>query len=379
MIRVIFLLLVSCVAMAEDSTPFDFLAASREAMVLNNNAIMDSLAGSCTPATSENGDSVLSCSIKNEDYKAPIAKVEFDAGQIPPLIKSALPEQFIEDTKNKKVSCMFRFKLLNDNIRKQDLKKGDDVGLTHKMDVGVSCASEDGISTAFTYSTALFTKTDESTRKQNDKGVWSVKTKFNAENIFEILQDNINQGKVTYWKRGVGFINITDQKKWGLLQATGQQEWYHHMINNLDKEGTIQYQLEDGSKNKWGAFVVLAIGLQENRQFGDSCSIEYNADIGTRLSTLSGTSTLNLNLQAKASYHISEGSSVYLRAQSEATRRPGSTVVENTLAAGYLGKSGFVEVGVTKPNGIRKDVLDSKNVYTGESDRLIFVRVGKKF
>lgn len=69
-----------------------------------------------------------------------------------------------------------------------------------------------------------------------------------------------------------------------------------------------KYSYENGSKDQWGAFVTLAIGLQENRKLGNSCSLSYSADFGGRASSLKTTSTLNLNLQTKLSYNISENS-----------------------------------------------------------------------
>jgi hypothetical protein len=363
---------------AQSITPFDFLESQRKLSERNSISTQNPATKNCVRA-SDGENSVLSCAIKDEDYNAPIVKVDYPPGQVPALITSALPDKFKEDTKDKKVSCMYRFKLLNDNIA-WHIKNGDDYGNTHALDVGVSCSSEDGRSTAFTYSTQLFTKPDFSTWQNNGDGTHSMKTRFNSENIFQLLQDDINQGHVTYWKRGVGFINITDKKQWGLMQSTGQQEWVHDIMNKMQKGEATQYRYQNGSRDQWGAFVVLAIGLQENRKLGEHCTVSVNGDVGARVSTAKDTSTLNLNLQSKFGYSISENSSIYLRAQSETTVRTSSTIVENTLAAGFEKKnSGFVEVGVTQQLGNRKDVYDGKSVITGKNDTLVFLKVGRHF
>ncbi len=390
------LFLFSLSAFAQNATPFDMIEASRLAneaakkMQNFNSQIGISAPTKCETVKSSNGESVATCSLKEEDFNTPILKIDYEANEIPAEIKAALPEQFVKDTQGKKTSCVYRFKLSNDNqqmvgriaegSRLNQNLYGDDAGRTHGLDVGVSCASADGISSAFTYSTELYSDPNKYSEQKLSDGNYKMKQKFTSENIFAILQDNINQGKVTYWKRGVGFINLSEKKKWGLLQSTGQQEWWHGIVNKVKPGTAMQYDYEEGSKDKWGAFVTLAIGLQENRKLGDRCTLKLNADVGGRLSTLNGTSTLNLNLQAEVAYQISGNASVYLRAQSETILRSDSRITENTLAAGVRTKAGsYIEFGATGQVGNRKDVSDPRNFYTGKNDLQIFLKVGKHF
>ncbi len=371
----------------ENITPFEFKDAYRKFSRLEK--LNGKSNGSCESVKSTSGDEVMSCSIKDSDYQAPIVKLDFEAGKIPAEITSKLPEKFLDETKGKKVSCLFRMKMENDNQqmigrRSTDPvlnnKYGDDFGRTHGLDVGLSCASEDGISQAFSYSTELFSKPDLSSAVNTASGIVTMKQRFTSENIFTFLQDNINQGKATYWKRGVGFINLSEKKKWDLLQSTGQQEWFHSIVNQISPGNAYDYKYVEGSRDEWGAFVILAIGLQENRKLGDRCTLSTSADVGVRVSSLKDTSTLNLNATAKFSYQVSDSKSIYLRAQTELTQRSSSRIVENTIAAGLqTNKGSYVEMGVTTQSGNRKDVPDYKNFYTGKNDRLIFVRVGKQF
>ena len=257
---------------------------------------------------------------------------------------------------------------------------GDDFGRTHGLELALSCSSEDGISQTFSYSTELYSDPDRKSAYMMDSGNVTMKQKFTSENIFTFLQDNINQGKATYWKRGVGFINLSDKKKWNLLQSTGQQEWFHHVVNSISRGSAYEYEYIDGSKDQWGAFVTLAIGLQENRKFGDRCKLSVGADVGFRASTLVKTSTLNASAYAQFSYQVTDSKSIYLRAQSDLIQRSDSRIIENTLTAGIQNKSGsYIEAGVTNQIGNRQDVPDSKNLYTGKNDKQIFLRVGKHF
>jgi len=383
-------------AHAQANTPFDFLEASRKANEADRalqklNSTFGKLAPAphCDKVSSVNGETVMSCALKPEDYSTPIVKIDYDVDKIPTLIKEQLPDTFLKDVFGKKVSCVYRFKMQNDNQQMlgrkaeqglQNNKYGDDFGRTHGVDVGVSCASADGLSTAFTYSTDLYSNPDRKSAYRMDSGNVHMKQKFTSENIFALVQDNINQGNATYWKRGVGFINLSDKKKWGLLQSTGQQQWFHDVVNSVNRGTAYEYEYVNGEKDKWGGFVTLAIGLQENRKLGDRCQLALSADVGGRLSTLSGTSSFNANAYAKLSYQLTGNGSIYLRAQSAYTYQNGSSVTENTLAAGYERRSGsYVEMGVTAQKGRRSNVPDLPNFYTGKNDLQIFATIGYKF
>lgn len=374
-------------------TPFDFIEASRKAneaqRALSKLNSKQYYGEKCETIHTTNGEAVATCTVRPEDYQVPILKIDYAPNEIPAVIQKQLPEKFIQDTQNKKVSCVYRFKMANDNqillgrgLDKNENRNiyGDDFYRTHGLDVGISCASADGISNAFVYSTELYSDPDRSSARETREGNVSMKQKFTSENIFSVIQDNINQGNVTYWKRGVGFINLSDKKKWGLLQSTGQQEWFHSIANRVSAGTAYDYTYQEATKDQWGTFVTLAIGLQENRKIGDRCQLKLNADIGTRVSTLKDTSTLNLNAEAKLSYQVSDNASVYLRAQSETILRSSSRLTENTIAAGVETRQGsYAELGVMDQRGNRKDVPDRPNFFTGKNDLQVILKVGYKY
>jgi len=373
-------------------TSFNFAHASQLAQQgtqgLNQlNAIYSSPFKKCQKIENTSGDSVAECSIKGADYDTPIVKIDYDSAQaLPESLKASLPDKFMQDTENQKLSCVFRFKISNDNLQlpgqKRDPNKqpiGDDRGNTHGSEVGVSCLSADGKTSAFTYSTDLYTDPDYKTRRWQENGNVGLKQKFTAENVFSFVQDNINQGKATYWKRGVGFVNLSQKKKWGLLQADGQQQWYHDIMNHMQKGTAYEYQNIEGSMDKWAGFVILSIGLQENRKLGKNCSVHFNADAGVRLATRADSSMINGNAEIKFNYQMTDNYIAYMRAQSEVKVRNSSTVVENTLAAGVQSQQGgFIEAGVMSQTGNRKDVQDLKNVHNPKkNDLMYFMRLGK--
>ena len=390
----ILIVMLASIASAQH-TPFDFLEASRIANEVDRSiAKVNGLYGlgqkKCETATGVNGESVATCSVLPADYETPIIKADYAVDEIPLLVKENLPKQFVEDTKNKRVSCVYRFSVMNDNqpsFAKKDVKNpiknniyGDDFGRTHGLDVGVSCKSADGISNAFIYSTELFSNPDRLSARPLGNGNTSMNQTFVSENIFSLLQDNMHQNKLTYWKRGFGFINTSEKDKWGILQSTGQQRWVHNILDQLTPGTAYQYNNINGQKDDWGAFVTLAIGLQENRKFGDRCTLKINADVGVRVSTLKDTSIISANIEAKLAYQVTHNASVYLRAQSLTTLRSTSLIVENTVATGMETKSGsYIEMGATSQVGNRKDVHDSRNFYTGKNDLQVFLKVGKHF
>lgn len=389
---------------AQADSPFDTLEVARglsQLETLNADISKFSNPQTCEPFNKKDPNSMVACGARPEDFEnSVITKVDFEPGQIDPRIQETLPEEFIEDTKGKKVSCLFRFKMLNDNTQMIgggacNAKKaggkisncGDDFGRTHALGVGVSCTSEDGLSKSFDYSTDLYTKPEvvKNGRVQGyrtTEGNPRIKQKFISENIFSFMQDNINKGKVSYWKRGLGFINLTDKKTWGILQGPGQQKWFHSIVNKIAGPGSADtYDYIDGSLDKWGAFVSLSVGLQEHANLGDRCRISLSAEGGFRAGTLKDSSYGNASANAKISFDITQSTATYLRGRHEITTRETSTVQESTVAAGLerIKTGSFIEAGMTRQKGNRTDVYDSPNYRNGTNDELIFLRIGKSF
>jgi hypothetical protein len=205
------------------------------------------------------------------------------------------------------------------------------------------------------------------------------KQKAVSESIFQLMEDNIAKGKLTYWKRGVGLINITDKKK----AAAKVQDWFHETVNQVQGDGTaVKYQYVDGSMDKWGAFVNFSVGLQEHMQFGSRCRASLAGETGFRAGTIKEAALWNASGEAKLSFDVTQSTAMYLRARQEATDRIGSGMVqETTVAAGFerTRTGSFIEMGVTKQRGNRIDVPDDPNIFTGENDPMLFVRTGFGF
>lgn len=395
---VLFNLILFCfaqLALAQADSPFDTAAVARGLKrfeSLSSDMTNINMPSHCKPLNPKDPHSVVACGATPEDYdNSVIAKVDFEPGKIDSRLNEAIPADFREDTKNKKVSCLFRFKIQNDNLEmigacKAETKKsahcGDDSGRTHSLGVGVSCTSEDGLSKTFDYNTELFSERQFSNGKfvRNSEG--HIKQKFISENIFSFIRDNINQGKATYWKRGVGFINMADQKKGGPLSAANQQEWFHSTVNKVKENTVATYHYEEGSMDKWGAFVTMSVGLQEHASLGNRCRVSVAGESGFRAGTIKDSSYWNASGNAKLSYDVTHSSAIYLRARHEMTDRPGSSFTqESSVATGFeRTKTGtFIEFGASKQNGNRTDVYDAPNALTGKNDTLIFMRVGYGF
>lgn len=405
-----FLICLACYQWAFAEMPaneqFDFVKASQtvnqlqkfKGVVPGNSSTQRE---QCAPLKGANGESMMSCQVPDEeiDNNVITKTPEFEPGEIPSAIKDILPKEFVRDVQNKKVSCVFNFRMQNDNQQmfgckgrvdgvsgtvQQGEKCGDDWGNTHGIKLGISCSSDDGLSQTFTYTTDLFSDPVMGTMTRDANGIRHMDQKFLSENIFTYIQDNVNQGKMTYWRRGVGFVNITSKKKWGLLQSTGQQEWFHH-FRNRNGDNAIEYNYIDGSTNKWGPFVTLATGLQASKELGSFCKVSSSVEVGTRLSSLKESNLVYGGANAKFGVTVGEGQ-IYARTGYDLTRRPSSTISETTLAVGYERKSGTkIEMGVKSQSGNREDVPDSPNrvaqIYRNENknDKLIFLEFSYGF
>lgn len=387
---------------ADADLVFDFARASQAAKQFGKFTGYPTEPPKCTSLTSAQGDSVMSCTVPDStiDENLIVKLPEYGEGQIPSPLKNILPIQFIKDVANKKVTCVFNFRTVNDNqqiigckgSRGQGSGKsiigpekcGDDWGYTHGLDVGLSCTSADGLAQTFTYSSDLFTDPDRSTRWYDSSGNSHMDQKFISENIFSFIQDNVNEGKVSYWRRGIGFVNMSSKKKWGLLQSTGQQEWFHDLRNRSKPGDAIDYNYVEGNTDKWGAFVTLATGLQAKKELSSSCRITASGEIGARLSSLKDSNLIYGSINSRFGVAVGSGQ-IYARAEYDYKRRMDSGVGKSTLAVGYETFKGTkFEVGATSQKGNRKDVPDLPNAYSRYSgrtknDRLIFVQMSVAF
>lgn len=377
---------------AQEGASFNFLEASKaynkgiaELAKINGNHVV-AQDTPCTPLKNSEGEAVMSCNVRKSDIdNSVIFKVDYTSKNFPILIKNQLSEKFIEQINGKNVSCVFQMNLMNDNQQmlgrraEQHVKNasyGDDFYRTHGLSIGVNCISEDGVASAFTYSTDLYSDPDRLSAAREADGNVRMRQKFTSENIFSLVQDNINENQVTYWKRGVGFINLSEKKKWGLLQSTGQQEWFHGKLNDIKAGYAYQFENIDGERDRWTPFVMLGMGLQMNRQFGDRCKINFRSDAGVRVADVE-QSTLNANASAKLSYQVLSNGYVYLSAEEQVTKRTSSAIAETSLNVGVeTSQRSFFQIGVSKQGGNRKDVPDKANVYTGKNDLLISVKIG---
>lgn len=316
----------------------------------------------CSENITLTGKIVTSCKINEKSYaNSLILKIDYQNTRVvPALIKQQLPPDFIRQSGQQNISCLYRMKFTNDNIagiQKLNLKDGNDYGRTHGVEFGASCFTQDGLNHSFIYSTDLFTERMKDTywNQHSSKDV-----NFTSENIFTYLQDNIRQGKASYWKRGVGFINLTNKLKWDLAQSTGQQMWFHEIMNSIVSNSARDYIYHEGSKDKWGAFIVLAIGLHEKYLLEKQWFLTYSAEVGVRAATLRGSSQIFSTLSSKLTYMNSSSRFFYLRGQSTMTSYLNSSrIIENTIAIGTESKRGvYMELAVLNQNGRRASLQD---------------------
>lgn len=116
--------------------------------------------------------------------------------------------------------------------------------------------------------------------------------------LMEFLVNSARQNNLFYWSLGAGFIALSSEEKFGLLDAARQQRGLHNILNSFDNSIAVHRRnFNDGQSDQWGFYLLAGVGMQK---FLSSTKHPYNsrsyAQITTRMSTLSRHSELRLEL-----------------------------------------------------------------------------------
>jgi len=209
----------------------------------------------------------------------------------------------------------FFFRLPNDNKGYGLFDKlfddfGNDQGNTHGIELSISKGINDSYHLTMEYKSQLYTQRQPKGIKvkfekapvpgsrvpieelekevlayvQNSDGTFD--QRFLEENIAKIIIDNKDSEDATYYKVGVGWQQINEEKLGNILFSTAkQQKEWHDLLGSM----APQYRYLGGHGVENGAIAEVAIGSENELFRGEDTRITSNIELGISGSTITST------------------------------------------------------------------------------------------
>lgn len=225
-----------------------------------------------------------------------------------------------------------------------DLGSGDDYGHTHEFKiVGVTKLSN-GIRVRVSYSTDLYT---EKIGEKNAEGL--TPQHFLDENIGKFMADNIDSGKLYYWKGEIGWHQLNDDPSKNIFRGSTQQILFHKIINPfIPQKQPLNVSEGHGKQN--GVLGGISVGVQKNYQHG-SLSIRPQAEIGVSKSTLKDADYEYASVSLESTYVVRSQYRAGILLGSEAKRHATGTQYTHSVMASVETKHWVVGAGVYANRG----------------------------
>lgn len=170
--------------------------------------------------------------------------------------------------------------------------KDDDYGYTHGYTASVGGSLPSDHYLRFEYSSDLYTRPVdlENPEVKTEHGQVEVKQYFVNDNVARFVIDNINQGKLFYWRGELGWEKLDNRKTNSAAAASRQQEVLHELLNSSDSGSTKKpIYVTDKPTTKEGLVVGAYAGLQKYFKFDKSiCSYGVRAEVGQRENEIKG-------------------------------------------------------------------------------------------
>jgi len=107
-----------------------------------------------------------------------------------------------------------------------------------------------------------------------------VSNRFKEETIFKVFANNNVQGKWYLWSVEAGFAYLNSQKVNDLL-ASGIQKGWHKFLDNMSKEGVVQYNyFPDQTDKKMAVILKASVGVQKDLFKSKTCAVNISSKIG---------------------------------------------------------------------------------------------------
>ncbi len=324
--------------------------------------------------------------------KNKIVKLEFpNYESVPNDLKGFVSPSIANDLKRRYEKITLFAILSNDNRQllglatKENSTFGDDVGNTHGLQIGLKGTSRSGESFTLAFDSTLYSQIKAGSGKVGPQGEKIFQQNFLNQNTLKAVIDNLDSESSQIWQVGVGFVQITPTNRMGIFEASKQQQLFHNtIVDRVNPHLVSKYQnLNNGDKDKYGAFVEVFKGLQQQLQIGSRCYLSARTMAGLRISTLPKDSFVQIGGSSTVGFKLTEeGSmlkaSVSGNVQAHANGRQKNTQgnLEYITSKGTtLGFSRSQTSGAVRP----ANKYDTPNRSTGNYDPIIRLYYSTEF
>lgn len=264
----------------------------------------------------------------------------------------------------------------NDNLEVIGLAKAlnipvsDDFGMTHRMMLAVQKIVDD-TKIEYSYQTTLYTSPIGRSFRDSS-GTLNRSQHFENEVILKVLIDNIPKGNVQFWSAEVGFIGLSSELTSNFMDASSQQAALHSFVNSINPGKLTEFNhVEDGSKDRWGVFVGAFIGLQKRIRLSQNTQINFQTDVGARVSSFSDASYIQASGQTELVYGFQNAGRIKLKMGLVSQLHNHGVGHKTSGGLAFETRNG-TDIGITviKNNGelLRNSRYNRNNVLTGRPD-----------
>ena len=259
---------------------------------------------------------------------------------------------------------------VNDNYA-MGFKQGDDLGLTHGVELKVQKFLENGAIYSLRYDEVLFSEKTGRTLKNGD-GEELREQKIVTEKILELMYSTANKGRLFFYEVGAGWHRLDPNPS--TFASTTQEKW-HELV--LRKHQVVSLK---GPINEEGVMVEGAIGLMKIKNLGP-IEADYQAKLGGRYSAVPKASYVQATGEAGMKYQFSGSLGVRTVIGVNVVSHSEGQQVDYFLGLEIVGKKFTCGMKAVQPTG---DVMNytgfnTVNKKTGDFDMIGTTFCQKKF
>lgn len=241
---------------------------------------------------------------------------------------------------------------------------GDDRGYTYGHFIKASYITDKGLRLTVHYTGDLYTQ-DTGRYYKNGEGSLVGHQKTMEESITKFVVDNAEQGRLLYYRAGVG---------WHVLEGSGKgtaaqvQQKFHSLVKEI-RQPVNEYS----NYRESAPMAEVAIGVQKNYQVSSQIQLEQKAEIGVVGTGIKDASHVMTNAEASAIYKPGFASGYATKLTAGVTVKAydiGTEVSPYVEASVLIKKKASCGVRLTRPQGdtINYQRYNLPNQRTGKTD-----------
>lgn len=260
--------------------------------------------------------------------------------------------------------------LVNDNYV-MGYKQGDDLGLTHGVELKVQKYLENGAIYSLRYDEILFSEKTGRTLKNAD-GQDLREQRIVTEKILELMYSTANKGRLFFYEVGAGWHRLDPNPS--TFASTTQEKW-HELV--LRKHQVVSLK---GPIDEEGVMVEGAIGLMKIKNLGP-IETDYQVKLGGRYSGVPKASYTQATGEAGAKYNFSGSLGVRTVIGVNVMAHSEGQQIDYFLGLEIVGKKFSCGVKAVQPTGdvMNYAGLNTVNKKTGDFDMIGTTFCQKKF